>query len=192
MATRSGGWRRRSSAHARSGKHSTLDRIGALGSAIAYGAFFVLAIALLRGPGSGASKSPVKTTAGVLGWTGGRELVIAAGVVFLGIAAVPGLPRPEQEVPARLEGRPDEPGERDAFTALGVTGLLARAVVFGLIGVFVIKAARDYTPKDAVGLDGALARLLQHSYGNAMLFIVACGLIAFGVYSLADARYRKI
>ncbi len=50
-------------------------------------------------------------------------------------------------------------------TALGVTGLLARAVVFGLIGIFAIKAGVDYTPKDAVGLDGALARLLQHSYG---------------------------
>ena len=40
------------------GKHSTLDRIGALGSAIAYGSFCVIAIALLRGSGSGASKSP--------------------------------------------------------------------------------------------------------------------------------------
>ncbi len=83
-------------------------------------------------------------------------------------------------------------GEREAFTGVGVTGLLARTVVFGLIGVFAIKAARDYTPKDAVGLDGALARLLDHSYGSAVLIVVACGLIAFGVYSIADARYRKI
>jgi len=56
----------------------------------------------------------------------------------------------------------------------------------------VLKAARDYTPKDAVGIDGALARLLQHAYGTAALIVVACGLVAFGAYSIADARYRKI
>jgi hypothetical protein len=174
------------------GKYSTFDRIGALGSAVAYGSFCVIAIALLRGSGSGASKSPSSTTAGVLGWTGGRALVIGAGVVFLVIAlyqAYQGLSRKFLQDSKVTEM---SHGERDAFTAVGVTGLLARAVVFGLIGVFAIKAAIDYTPKDAVGLDGALARLLDHSYGNAMLFIVACGLIAFGVYSLADARYRKI
>ena len=84
------------------------------------------------------------------------------------------------------------PGVRTAFTTIGVTGLLARAVAFGLIGIFVLKAARDYTPRDAVGIDGALARLLQHSYGTAALIVVACGLIAFGAYSVADARYRRI
>ncbi len=83
-------------------------------------------------------------------------------------------------------------GVLKAFTAVGVVGLVARAVAFALIGVFALKAARDYTPKDAVGIDGALARLLQHSYGTAALIVVACGLLAFGTYSLADARYRRI
>jgi hypothetical protein len=65
-------------------------------------------------------------------------------------------------------------------------------VVFGLIGVFLIKAAIDYDPKQAVGLDGALAKLAHASYGPFLLGIVAAGLIAFGVYSLSDARYRRI
>ena len=79
-----------------------------------------------------------------------------------------------------------------AFTTIGVVGLVARAVAFALIGIFVLKAAIDYSPKDAVGIDGALAKLAQHSYGTTALSIVAAGLIAFGVYSIADARYRKI
>ena len=45
-----------------------------------------------------------------------------------------------------------------AFTTIGVVGLVARAVAFALIGIFVLKAARDYSPKDAVGIDGALAQ----------------------------------
>jgi hypothetical protein len=81
---------------------------------------------------------------------------------------------------------------RKTFTALGIVGLLARAIAFALMGLFALKAARDYTPKDAVGLDGALARLLQHGYGTTALIVVGCGLIAFGAYSFADARYRRI
>jgi hypothetical protein len=78
------------------------------------------------------------------------------------------------------------------FTIIGEVGLVARGVAFALIGIFTLKAAMDYTPKDAVGIDGALAKLTQHTYGTTALYIVAAGLIAFGVYSIADARYRKI
>jgi hypothetical protein len=84
------------------------------------------------------------------------------------------------------------PQTEHAFTILGVVGLVARAVAFLLIGVFVLKAAIDYAPSKAVGIDGALARLAQHSYGTAALIAVAAGLIVFGAYSIADARFRKI
>jgi len=59
-------------------------------------------------------------------------------------------------------------------------------VVFGLVGGFLIKAAIDYSPNQAVGLDGALAKLANASYGPFLLGIVAAGLIAFGIYSLCD------
>jgi hypothetical protein len=55
-----------------------------------------------------------------------------------------------------------------------------------------IKAAVEYDPTKAVGLDGALAKLAHQSYGSALLGVVAAGLVAFAIYSLADARYRKI
>ena len=78
------------------------------------------------------------------------------------------------------------------ITIIGVVGHLARMVAFGLIGVFVVKAAVDYAPKKAVGLDGALAKLAHQTYGTVLLLVVAAGLVAFGVYSIADARYRRI
>ena len=55
-----------------------------------------------------------------------------------------------------------------------------------------MKAAWTYDAKKAVGLDGALAKLANHPYGSVLLGIVAAGLIAFAVYSLSDARYRRI
>lgn len=75
---------------------------------------------------------------------------------------------------------------------VGTVGHLARMVVFGLVGVFLIRAAIDFNPGKAVGLDGALARLDHASYGPFLLGLVAAGLIAFGIYSLSDARYRRI
>ena len=78
------------------------------------------------------------------------------------------------------------------FTRIGVVGHLARMVAFGLIGILVVKAAIDYAPAKAVGLDGALSKLAHHSYGPYLLGVVAAGLVAFGLYSIADARYRRI
>jgi hypothetical protein len=65
-------------------------------------------------------------------------------------------------------------------------------VVFGLIGWFVIKAAIDYNPDEALALDGALAKLAQAPYGPVVLGIVAVGLIGFGAFSLVESRYRRV
>ena len=64
--------------------------------------------------------------------------------------------------------------------------------MFSLIGYGLIKAAVDYDPDKAVGLDGALRRLQDASYGPWLLGLVAVGLIGFAAYSAADARYRRV
>jgi hypothetical protein len=176
------------------GRHSALERVGALGSAIAYAIFCFIAISILTAPAStaGNERKPRDVTATVLGWPGGRLLVAGAGVVFLIVAGYQlyqGLSR-KFLVDSKV-GSMDRP-VRKAFTAVGVTGLCARAVAFALIGIFVIRAAIDFRANNAEGLDGALYRLTNQSYGPTLLLIVALGLIAFGVYSVADARFRKI
>src|SRR5664279_1498272 len=70
-----------------------------------------------------------------------------------------------------------------SFTAIGVFGHLARMVVFGLIGYGLLKAAIDYDPRKAIGLDGALNKLSHNSYGPFLLGVVAAGLIGFALYS---------
>jgi hypothetical protein len=174
------------------GEHSKLDRIGAVGSAVAYAAFALLAISVLRGTDGSSSAQTKKTTAGVLEWPAGRELVGAVGLLFIGIGiyqAYLGLSK--KFLKYSKTGQMSRSVLR-AFTAIGEIGLVARAIAFALIGIFVLKAAIDYSPKDAVGIDGALAKLTQHTYGTTALYVVAAGLITFGAYSIADARYRKI
>jgi hypothetical protein len=75
---------------------------------------------------------------------------------------------------------------------VGVVGLLARAIVFCLIGAFVIKAAVDYNPRNAIGLDGALQKLANESYGSWLLGLTAAGLVAYAVFCLVEARYREL
>ena len=78
------------------------------------------------------------------------------------------------------------------FTVIGTVGHVARAVVFGIVGIFLVKASIDYKANEAIGLDGALAKLYDGRYGSWLLGIVAAGLIAFAVFSVMEARYRRI
>jgi hypothetical protein len=156
--------------HGAEQRDSGSDRISALASGIAYAILCVTAVKILTGVGAG-SGSPKKATAGVLGWSGGPVLVGIAGAVLIGVAGYQAY---------------------KGHTALGVFGHLARAVVFTLVGYGMIKAAIDYDPHKAVGLDGALRKLANASYGPWLLGIVAAGLIGFAAYSMADARYRKV
>jgi hypothetical protein len=78
------------------------------------------------------------------------------------------------------------------FTAFGTVGHVARAIVFGMVAAFLIKAAYDYKANEAIGLDGALAKLYNGAYGGWLLGTVAAGLIAFACFSLVEARYRRV
>lgn len=177
--------------HGAEQRDSTFERISSLDSGIAYGLLCIAAIGILTSSGGG-SESTKQTTAGVLGWTGGTVLVGVAGAILIGVAvyqAYKGLARKFLEDANTGEM---SPGVKKGYTALGVFGHVARAIIFALIGYGLIKAAIDYDPKQAVGLDGALRELAQASYGPALLGFVAVGLIGFGLYSIVDSRYRKV
>jgi hypothetical protein len=169
------------------------DRIAGFGSGIAYAALCVTAVKIVIGAGGGQrSGHPDHAAAGVLGWTGGPWLVGLAGAVLLGVAADQAYKGIRRTFLEKSKTEQMTPEVKRVFTALGVFGHLARTVVFGLMGYFLIRAAIDFDAKEAVGLDGAIAKIAHLSYGPVLLGIVAAGLIGFGLYSLADARYRRI
>ena len=82
--------------------------------------------------------------------------------------------------------------EEAAATGVGILGHLARCVVFGLIGAFLVRAAWEFDSKEARGLDGSLLEVAQQPYGGFLLGAVAVGLIAYGLYCFVQARYRRI
>jgi Domain of Unknown Function (DUF1206) len=178
--------------HGPEGSDKGFDRIAAAGSGIVYVVLCYVAVQILTGSGSSSSGDPRKTTSGVLGWPGGVWIIGIAGVVMVGIGLYQGYRGITQSFLKDSKTEEMSPAVRRWIGRIGTVGLLARMVVFGLVGAFLVKAAVDYNPSAAVGLDGALAKLVHGPYGSYLLGIVAAGLVAFAFYSLSDARYRQI
>lgn len=152
---------------------------------VIYGALTYSAVRILLGAGQQSqNKSAHKTTAAVLGWPGGTWIVGITGLILIGI----GLYQLYMGVSRKFEEK--WRGQSDLGNVVGVVGHIARFVVLALVGVFAIKAAVDYNPQNAVGLDGALQKLAHESYGSYLLGLTAAGLIAYGVFCFVDARYR--
>ena len=124
-----------------------------------------------------------KTTKDVFAWPAGHWLVGAAGVVMIGVAIYQFIRGVRRKFLADSKTEQMPPAVKKWFTWLGTVGHVARAIVFGLVGFFLVKAAIDYKADEAIGLDGALAKLYDRTYGPWLLGLVAAGLIAFAIFS---------
>lgn len=177
--------------HGPEGSDSGIDRVAALASAVVYAGLCAIAVEILLGSGA-SSGGAQKTTAGVFGWPAGSWLVAIAGVVLIGVGLFQGYRGISRDFLEDSKTEEMSPRTRNWIRRIGTLGHLARMVVFCLVGAFLVHAAVDYNPNRAVGLDGALAKIDQASYGPLLLGLVTAGLMAFGIYSLSDARYRRI
>ena len=168
-------------------------RAGYVGRGLIYAGLTYTTLRLLTGSGADQSQNEKarETTAAVFDWPAGRWIVGAAGLVIIGA----GLWNLYRGVSTKFEEKwrgGMSRIERTWGRRAGVVGHVARGVVFGLIGVFVTKAATDYDAQDAIGFDGALRKLAEAAYGPWLLGLTAVGLIAYGVFCLVDARYRDV
>ena len=131
-------------------------------------------------------------TARVLTWPGGTWLVQATGLVAIGAGLYIGWRGVAGKFRKRLKSL--EMGEtvRRWVRVVGTVGMISRMLIAIMIGVFLIAAARQHDPNQAVGIDGTLRRLADRPYGPTLLVAVAIGLAAYGLYSFAEARYRRV
>jgi hypothetical protein len=76
-------------------------------------------------------------------------------------------------------------------TAAGRLGYIAKGVALAVVGVLFVTAAVHADPDEAGGLDSALRTLGGQPFGVVLLTVVALGLVAYGVYSFARARWTR-
>lgn len=154
--------------------------------------FAISAVMLLAGSsGSGSDQTSKEWTARLMAQPFGRYLVIAVGIGFVGAALWLAWRGVTTKFDEKLKLGEMSPGMKSAVEKLGLVGNVARGVVFGMVGVFIVVAAVTFDPKKARGLDGSLRTLADNGWGQVVLWAVALGLVAFGLYSFAEARYRK-
>lgn len=173
---------------------SKVKRVGYLLRGLLYTFFFASAIRLFIWSSSPAASdtSEAYWTARALGWPAGSLLVQAAGLVAIGAGCYLGWRGLARGFRKRLKSFEMGRLERVAIFWLGSVGNVARMLLAFTIGVFLIVAARQQDPGQAVGIDGALKRLVERPYGPALLVVLAAGLAAYGLYSFAEARYRRV
>jgi hypothetical protein len=175
------------------GSPKTWDRFSNAAGGVAYVAFFMVAVQALAGSSGGDSSSQTKhAAAGVLGWPGGPVLVAVAGGVLLAISAYQIYEALSGHFAREVKTAHMGHAERRMFMWLGKVGITARAMAFGLVGYFVVITAVTYDPRQAVGVDGALARLHHQTLGPELVGLAGLGFMVFAAYSVLEGRYRRL
>ena len=137
--------------------------------------------------GGGEAQQQEQATATVLSWPGGPLLVGAAGLGFISYALYMAKRHPvDQRFLDRLDA-----GSSSWVAPVGRVGYAARSVVFALVGWFLVQAAVTYDPEQAKGVSAALRELAGEGWGPAALWVVAIGLMAYGLFNVAEAWLRR-
>jgi len=168
-------------------------RAGRVFSGLIYGGLAYAAARIAVGA-SGSSRA-----GGAQGWTAelmtkpfGRWLVAIAGLCVVGAGCAQIWKGWTAKFRKSLKLNEMSPAEQRLAIQSGRLGMIARGIVFLLSGWFLVQAAWRFDPGEARGLGGALEALARQPHGQALLAVVALGLVAFGAHSLMLARYRRI
>jgi len=165
-------------------------RIKYLGTAAAYLAIAITAVVYAMGGQSDSSQSSKTFSAQLLATPGGVALLVLVGLIILavGIAfVVRGFTR-------AFEKHLDLPAgtARKGIVAFGVVGYVAKGIAVAVTGILFVVAALTHDTDAAGGLDSALHTLAALPFGPLILWVVGGGLIVYGLFCFARARYARM
>lgn len=168
-------------------------RLQDLVRAISYGVLCTSTVSVVTGSqGQSQDRQQQGVSAHLMSHTGGRWLLGAIGVVVIGVGAYYVWQGVRKDIYEHLDLR-DVPAQLRTATAwVGVVGNVARGLVIALAGVLVVSAAVTADAKKSSGLDGALRSVAHQPYGPWLLGVAGLGLIAFGVFGVAEGVWSKV
>ena len=164
-----------------------LDRAKAFALAVVYFAFAYSAFGFARGAGKSTGAQNSDLSARLMQTGAGTIALIAAGVIIVAVGGYHIYKGASRNFLDDLKGR-----SSDLVRRLGMVGYIAKGMVIAGAGVLVIIAVSRSEPNTATGLDGALKTLGAQPYGAALLIAAGLGIITYGLYSFAMARYTKM
>lgn len=168
-------------------------RLGYAGSGFIYAGLALSAARIVFGARDDGRPSAAESwTATLMSFPYGNWLVTLAALGVMGYGVYQCYKGYAAKFRKRL--KTGEMSERGALwaTRSGRFGFIARGIVFLIVGGFLIQAAWYDDSSKAKGLDGALQNLIRQPFGPWLLGGVALGLVAYGLYMLVEARYRRI
>lgn len=157
---------------------------------LTYVALGTTAIPFALGGSSDSSSSTSTLSAALMANPAGLVLLIIGGLAVVGVGVYFVFKGVTKKFTEDIS-LPHEPA-RKAVLALGITGYVAKGVAIGIAGGLVVAAAITHDPNKSSGLDGALTSLVALPFGVVLLFAIAIGLIAYGVYCFVRARFAQL
>lgn len=169
------------------------QRVGYAINGLIYAGIALTSVQIILGSdGGGNSNSRQDWTAQLLSQPFGQWLVGAEGAFTIGLGFYEFYQAFSGKFRKKLDLHELDDSERKLVMGISRFGLVARGVVFCIIGWFLIQAATQSDASQAGGLGEALQAIAQQPYGPWLLGIVALGLVAYGGYMVIQARYSRI
>ena len=128
----------------------------------------------------------------MLAWPGGRVLVVAAGLVIIGVGIAGIIKGIKKSFTEEIDTSSMSPAARTGVLRLGQVGYIAKGVALGVVGGLLTYATLTFDRQTAQGLDGALQTILAQPFGRFLLTAVALGFAAFGLFAILQSRYRRM
>ncbi|MDY0908576.1 DUF1206 domain-containing protein [Microbacterium sp. CFBP9034] len=165
-------------------------RVKFIGTAVAYLAIAATALTYALGGQSDSSESSQTFSAQLMATPGGVFLLCFVGLVVFAIGVafvVRGFTRGFEKHLRAPSGT-----VRKGIVTFGVVGYVAKGVAIAVTGVLFIVAALTHDPESAGGLDAALHALAELPFGPVILWVVGAGLVLYGLFCFARARYARM
>jgi hypothetical protein len=178
--------------HNGTGFEGLVTRAGNVVRAVVYGTLGVEAFRLARGLGGSNGNEAEMWTARIMDWPFGVWLIFLAGaiVTLYGV----------REVVRSLKGRVDPTVDysaapiawRQPLLHVSRFGIGARGLIIVTLGLFLLRAAVQLDPSEALGTRDSIIELAGVLSGRWLLAAIGVGLIAYAVDQLAHALWRRI
>ena len=162
-------------------------RLKHLAKGLTYGVLAFGAFEVAAGTDTSSAEQSRDVTATLMGSAAGSVAVVLVGLV---VAAVGGYHVYKGVARKYREDLRENPGR--AIEALATLGYVAKGVSLLAVGGLFWAAVATHDPEKASGMDGALRTLLDLPLGKGLLSLVALGLVAYGIYSFARAKYARV